>query len=212
MAVAPLAELETRGRLLDRGLRDATAKLAELVNNSDAIESDQRRARLQVALGSALRLLGEREGRIDRLEQAVDAFRAALPQYTRERVPLGWAGIQNNLGNALLGLGQRGGDSTHLQEAADAYRAALEERTRERARLAWAATQNNLGLALRTQGEREPGIQRLEQAVRVFRASLQEGRIPDFRNSEPLAKPLVGRVFLPEAEGTDGQRGGTQRS
>ncbi len=29
---------------------------------------------------------------------------------------------------------------------------------------------------------------------------------------EPLAKPLVGRVFLPEAEGTDGQRGGTQRS
>ena len=34
----------------------------------------------------------------------------------------------------------------------------------------------------------------------------------DSQYLEPLAKPLVGRVFLPEAEGTDGQRGGTQRS
>ena len=147
VAVAPLAELETRGRVLDRGLREATAKLAALVKNSDAIESDQRRARLQLALGSALRTLGEREGRTDRLEQAVDAFRAALQQYTREHVPLGWAALQNNLGNALAALGRRSSATEHLEEAVDAYRAALEERTRERARLGWAATQNNLGHA-----------------------------------------------------------------
>jgi len=36
-----------------------------------------------------------------RLEEAVAAYQAALEEWTRERVPLDWAGIQNNLGNAL---------------------------------------------------------------------------------------------------------------
>ena len=52
---------------------------------------------------SAMRLseLGERETGTARLEEAVAAFRAALEERTRERVPLDWAMTQNNLGNAL---------------------------------------------------------------------------------------------------------------
>jgi hypothetical protein len=34
-----------------------------------------------------------------RLEEAVAAYRDALKERTRERVPLDWAGTQNNLGN-----------------------------------------------------------------------------------------------------------------
>ena len=34
------------------------------------------------------------------------AFREALNEYTRERVPLDWAMIQNNLGAALAILGE----------------------------------------------------------------------------------------------------------
>ena len=48
-----------------------------------------------------LLLLGEREGDTGRLEEAVAAFRAALEERTRERVPLDWAATQNNLGVAL---------------------------------------------------------------------------------------------------------------
>jgi hypothetical protein len=35
------------------------------------------------------------------LEESVAAYRAALTELTRERVPLDWAATQNNLGNAL---------------------------------------------------------------------------------------------------------------
>jgi hypothetical protein len=45
----------------------------------------------QNGLASALRLLGERESGTARLDEAVEAFRAALAEWTRERVPLDWA-------------------------------------------------------------------------------------------------------------------------
>ena len=52
-------------------------------------------------LGDALWTLGERESGTARLEEAVAAYRAALEEWTRERVPLDWATTQNNLGTAL---------------------------------------------------------------------------------------------------------------
>ena len=101
------------------------------------------------------------------------AYRAALEERTRERVPLDWAMTQNNLGVALWTLGERESGTARLEEAVAAYRAALEERTRERVPLDWAKTQNNLGNALRTLGERESGTARLEQAVAAYRAALR---------------------------------------
>ena len=92
--------------------------------------------------------LGERESGTARLEEAVAAYRAALEERTRERVPLDWATTQNNLGNALRTLGERESGTARLEEAVAAYRAALEEWTRERVPLDWATTQNNLGNAL----------------------------------------------------------------
>ena len=60
-------------------------------------------AMTQNNLGIALWTLGERESGTARLEEAVAAYRAALEEWTRERVPLDWAKTQNNLGNALRG-------------------------------------------------------------------------------------------------------------
>src|SRR5947209_9259781 len=40
-----------------------------------------------------------------RLLEAVEAYRNALKERTRERVPLDWATTQNSLGNALRTLG-----------------------------------------------------------------------------------------------------------
>ena len=112
--------------------------------------------------------LGERESGTARLEEAVAAYRAALEERTRERVPLDWATTQNNLGNALRTLGERESGTARLEEAVAAYRAALEERTRERVPLDWAMTQNNLGNALSALGERESGTARLEEAVAAY--------------------------------------------
>jgi tetratricopeptide (TPR) repeat protein len=65
---------------------------------------------------------------------AVTAYREALQECTRQRVPLDWAMTQNNLGNALQALGERESGTARLEEAINAYRAALEEYTRERGR------------------------------------------------------------------------------
>jgi hypothetical protein len=55
-----------------------------------------------VNLGTALRVLGDRESGTARLEEAVAAYREALQEYTREGVPLLWAQTQANLALAHL--------------------------------------------------------------------------------------------------------------
>jgi hypothetical protein len=47
----------------------------------------------------------------------VVAYRAALEERTRSRVPPDWAMTQNNLGNALRNLGTRAHDGNQLCEA-----------------------------------------------------------------------------------------------
>ena len=108
-------------------------------------------------LGLGLWLLGERESGTARLEEAVAAYREALKECTRERVPLDWATTQNNLGTALQTLGERESGTARLEEAVAAYREALKERTRERVPLDWAMTQNNLGNALCASGSARAG-------------------------------------------------------
>jgi len=105
-------------------------------------------------LGIALRTLGERESGTARLEEAVSAYRAALEERTRERVPLQWAMTQMNLGAALQTLGSRESGTARLEEAVLAYRAALEERTRERVPLDWAMSLGNQGVAMKSIAER----------------------------------------------------------
>ena len=131
-------------------------------------------AEIQNNLGNALWKLGEHENGAERLEEAVAAYRAALEERIRERVPLEWAMTQNNLGNALARLGERKNNTSLLEEAVAAYRAALEEQTRELMPLEWAMTQNNLGNALWKLGEHENGTEHLEKAVVAYRTALEE--------------------------------------
>jgi tetratricopeptide (TPR) repeat protein len=138
-----------------------------------ALGPDQHGAALDY-LGIALLELGERESGTQRLEEAVAAFRAALQEYTRERVPLDWARTQMNLGNALAGLGEREIGTEKLEQAVEAYREAVKELTREQVPLDWAQTQDNLGNVLTILGERETGTEELEQAVQAYRAALEE--------------------------------------
>ena len=64
-------------------------------------------AAAQNNLGTALRTLGERESGTARLEEAVDAYRAAMLERPRERVPPHWATTQRNLDRAQALLSER---------------------------------------------------------------------------------------------------------
>ena len=129
-------------------------------------------------LGVALRTLAEREAGTARLQEAVEAYRAALQEWTRERVPLDWAGTQMNLGNALLTLGEREAGTARLEQAVEAYRAALQERTRERVPLDWAMSTGDQGEALMLIAERLGDAARAKAAVQqieVALATVREG-------------------------------------
>ncbi len=109
---------------------------------ASALNGDQRGNALNL-LGAALQKLGEREGGTARLEESVAAYREALQERTRARVPLQWATTQANLGNALTRLGERESGTATLEEAVATYREALQEGTRARVPLEWARTQMN---------------------------------------------------------------------
>ncbi len=79
-------------------------------------------------LGRALRALGERQSGTARLEEAVAAFRSALEEQTRERVPLQWARTTDNQGNAMMLIAARTNNralaETALREIETAYETA----------------------------------------------------------------------------------------
>ena len=66
-----------------------------------------------------------RSPRLWTLTEAVTAYRAALQEWTRERVPLEWAMAQNNLGLALWKLGERESGTVRLEEAVATWDACL---------------------------------------------------------------------------------------
>jgi hypothetical protein len=74
----------------------------------------------------ALRTLGDRESGTARLEEAVAAFRAALEETTRARVPLDWARSTGNQGLALRVLAERRGDLATAEQALAQITAAFE--------------------------------------------------------------------------------------
>jgi tetratricopeptide (TPR) repeat protein len=159
----------------DKGINFSLEIAIEIARLSAATahDADERGTALN-DLGVALQELGDRESGTTRLDQAVEAFREALKERTREHVPLDWAMTQHNLGAVLQTLGDRESGTARLDEAVAAYREALKERTRERVPLQWAMTQNNLGNALQTLGTRESGTTRLDEAVAAYLEALKE--------------------------------------
>ena len=76
-------------------------------------------------LGNALLTLGERESGTARLEEAVAAYREALQESTRARVPLDWAMSTGNQGVALMLLAERRGDAEMAKQAVQQIEAAF---------------------------------------------------------------------------------------
>ena len=68
-------------------------------------------------------MLGERESGTARLEEAVAAYRAALQERTRERVPFQWARTQENLANVFRSLATRTADEARRAYLTDALAA-----------------------------------------------------------------------------------------
>ena len=98
---------EEAGHYLASRLRPVAARLEALLAEPRLVPTAES-GNLHNALGMTLAVIGEQTGDNSALEKAVAAYRAALQEWTRERVPLDWAMTQNNLGIALRRLGRAG--------------------------------------------------------------------------------------------------------
>lgn len=151
--------------------------------------------------------------RVQYLDSAVAAFRAALQVRTRRALPQEWAETQSNLGNTFVDLAERseGAEAKqYLASAVTAYRGALHVRTREALPQRWARTQNSMGNALFDLGKSSNGVEAtgyLDQAVSAYRAALQMYARPALPRDWPRCGPdhpeprggLVPRSCLHEA-------------
>ena len=122
----------------------------------------------QLNLGIALRALGERESGMAKLEEAVAAYREALKELTRERMPLQWATTEHNLGLALRDIGERGDGIVRLEEAAGAFRDAIKERTLEVAPRDWVLSNLRLGNCLTLIAHRSRDPARAGEAIEAL--------------------------------------------
>lgn len=130
-------------------------------------------ADVQDKLGSACLKLGELEENTEYVKEAVEAHRAALQVYTRDKAPDKWAETQAHLGAVLRTLGERERDAALLDEAVAAYREALKIKTHKSSPLEWAELQDNLGGVLQTQGILNSDISILEDAVEAYQEALK---------------------------------------
>ena len=132
------------GRYVVDVLRPLAARLSGLRHNLPISMTPDDRASFLLAYADISQTIGEQAGESDALMEAVAAYREALKEYTRDRVPLAWAMTQNNLGAALRTLGEREIGTERLLEAVAAYREALKELTAEQTPYYCPIVQRNL--------------------------------------------------------------------
>ena len=127
-ALARLDEWEGGTARLEEAVTAFRAALEELTRERVPLKwaTAQNNLGLVLQMLGEQQILGEQEGGTTRLEEAVAAYRAALEERTRDRVPLGWAMTQYNLGNTLKSLSEREGGTARLEEAVTVYDAALQ--------------------------------------------------------------------------------------
>lgn len=165
-------ELDRAGYPLTPLIGRAVEQLAPLATNLGSTFPEESKATLWHAYATGEYQLGAENCDNVRLETAIEFYRKALVERTRERDAYQWAAAQGNLGNALQAVGARSCGSSRLEQAIAAYHEALQEFTRENAPLHWSATMANLGDALTALGERKSGTTRLEEAITVYSQAL----------------------------------------
>jgi len=92
------------------------ANAAAALFSSKSGHEDKRTSYLQKE-ASALYQQGDEFGDNDALLSAIERYHRLLHLMPRERVPLQWAGTQNDLGNVLLAVGQRESGVAQLERA-----------------------------------------------------------------------------------------------
>ncbi len=165
-----------QGQALSETLYAAMPAVQSLPQNLNIRE----RASIQMCYGNAVAALAFLRGTIDLYHVAVQTYRAALEQLSRDDSPMDWALTQKHMGASLQAIVEHTFDEDTLRQAAEALQASLEIFSRENHPMQWASAQNRMGqvlykLDLKT-GEQEI----LKKSLTAFQAALQVFTRNDF--------------------------------
>jgi tetratricopeptide (TPR) repeat protein len=172
---------ERSGEYLVDLMRISAQRIEPILRNLNPNFDADTRGSLFLSYAQVKQTIGEQAGSLADLQEAINAYDAALAVWNPTQAPLSWAGVQNDLGTALARLGVYTAGSDPYEKAITAYREASKIYAREKMPVEWATVQNNLGRALTRVAEREKGTAHLTEAISTFRNALKEitrGRAP----------------------------------
>jgi tetratricopeptide (TPR) repeat protein len=153
--------------ILVEALSAIQSALTELTAEDDALTW----ARAQNLLGNIQSDLADREGQIERYQEAIAAYQnaeSALDQNSYD-----WANIQMNIGNILADLGRLEENTEIIREAVIRQRRALATISRERNPSDWSLAQGNLAISLYYLGRSERDASILFDAITAYQSNLE---------------------------------------
>ena len=164
-------------------------------------------ASVQNSLGTTFTILSKHEVNekgCALLGEAVDAYKNALLERTREDNPIDWAQTQGNLGNAYLSIGKLKDDKEFMWKGVGCLKDTLLVYTQENSPIEWARTQNNLGCAFQIIGQNEiKDNSILRSAANFYMNAMMEWTQDRAPIKWAIAQTNLGMVFrvLGEREG-----------
>ncbi|MCW8900331.1 MAG: hypothetical protein OQK95_06665, partial [Gammaproteobacteria bacterium] len=131
-------------------------------------ESPLEWAETQANLGTTLQAQGRLESSSKLLGKAVDAYTAALLEYTKTKTPEEWKLVMLQLGMALHSYGLQLKGNRNFQKSVVAYKNAISELDADNYPFEYTAAFNNCGAVLHNLAESEENPERMQEAIRAY--------------------------------------------
>lgn len=165
-------------------LREAVAVYRDVLADFARLNETLDLAVAQFHFGLALRRLAPYDDdEIGRLEEAAQAFKSAMSEFSRRRASRLWAYSRMALTTTLVSIDDRAeGREPNFEQAVAAHRRVAEALSRDRHPAAWVDGQIRLANMLRASAIRSNDIAQLEEAVTRYRGALEIIQ----RNRRPL--------------------------
>ena len=174
-----------------------------ILRTASRLPSDLPRAEALLQIGNALNVLGKLRADAKILEEAVAAYRQALPVFEAAGDRTGLSRLRNNLASALVSLGENDAETGRLEEAIALHRRLVAEAPFEQGTVEWMTARMNLASALSRLGERSATTAIAREAMTIL-AEIVERVGPD---ADPIPWALAkfnlagAMLFVGEREG-----------
>lgn len=173
VALAASTPSEENKRLrLGQALSETLYAAMPAVQNLPQDLTTRERSSIQMCYGNAIATLAFQRGTVELYQVAVQTYRAALEQLSRDDSPIDWALTQKHLGASLQAIAERNNNEETLIQAAAALEAAIETFRPDIFPIQWASTQNRLGLVLYKLDLKTGDADTLKRSLKAFQSAL----------------------------------------